>query len=249
MKKLIIAAAALVAMLSFTSCGETGTSEKTSEKAPEVTIASDTAEEEQATQAAANEETVTEEETTEAVTEMPVPTELSTKYADLDNRSFKYNGKLFVLGVSTLQDVLDEGAELVETLDCHEGLDFDKKWDHDFEGDLFNDTLKYKIKDTSVMMKFAKLTSEPIAMRDCVLVDISGRDDFPDEFEFSFDKSLTVEELLSNSGEQTSFGDDSYAKRYYYEVDSEKYPNHRSGYEFTFYYDGKLISVWITWLP
>lgn len=40
---------------------------------------------------------------------------LSENYADLENRSFAYNGQIFTLGESTLQDLIDGGFPFVKT--------------------------------------------------------------------------------------------------------------------------------------
>lgn len=120
MKKQFIAAA-LIAALGLTACGEAKTSEKTSEKATEATKAAEV------TTEATTEAATTAEITTEAITEAAVPTELSDKYVDFNNMSFKYNGHLMTLGVSTLQDFLDAGLEPKDN--------YDKVWKNHFYGD------------------------------------------------------------------------------------------------------------------
>ncbi|MCR4796339.1 MAG: hypothetical protein K5898_14435 [Ruminococcus sp.] len=246
MKKQFIAAA-IVAMLGLTSCGEAKTSEKTSEKATEATTAEIT------TEAA-----TTEEITTEAVTESAVPTELSDKYADLDNRSFKYNGKTLTVGVSTLQDIIDAGIEFEKTENYEKMVESeiyyydeeDDEWYDDyFNGQWVND-FHYGTKDNFATLYFANPYKNEVSMKDCVLVTaVFGvfNDDNPDEskYEFAFPSSLTMDDLTANSGEPTGKDHDSIQ----YTKVSDLYPEGDSGYDFRFKADGGLNSVFITWIP
>lgn len=196
MKKQFIAAA-LIAALGLTACGEAKTSEKTSEKATEA-----------ATTAEITTEAAKEEITTEAVTEAAVPTELSDKYVDFNNMSFKYNGHLMTLGVSTLQDFLDAGLEPKDN--------YDKVWKESFHGDPDEAgcAIDYKISGLSISgihLYFCNLKEEGTPMKDCVLCYVyygecktdKEKGAYSNNFEFSFPYNLTADELVANSGEPT----------------------------------------------
>ncbi|WP_303805597.1 hypothetical protein [Ruminococcus flavefaciens] len=250
MKKQFIAAA-LIAALGLTACGEAKTSEKTSEKATEATKAAEV------TTEATTEAATTAEITTEAATEAAVPTELSKTYADLDNRSFKYNGKLMTLGVSTLQDFLDAGLEPKDN--------YDKMWTKKYNG---NPRESGKTFDCSISTKsgystsiyFCNPTGSNLSMKECVLCMISYRGfesdiqegNYTNSIEFSFPCTLKSEELTENSGEPTVKSDYGYE----YTVVSEKFPECDTGYKFGFKYligtettEIGLDSVEITWAP
>ena len=260
MKKQIIAAV-LVAMLGLTACDESEKSDNKTEKTTEATTIAETTEaaKDEVTEAI-SEVTTTEEITTEAEKKSAVPTGLSEKYADLDNRSFKYNGHLLTLGISTLQDVLDAGIEFESTdnydkicesdifyydEDEHEWFDdmFDGEWENDFD---------YKTKDKCATLYFANPYINEIAMKDCVLVQAwyfcnEGTQESHEKYEFAFPTSLTKEELSSNSGEPTAQG--TYDNVEYTKV-SDLYPEADSGYDFRFNGDdGKLGTVIMTWIP
>jgi hypothetical protein len=255
-------------MLSLTACGETATSENISEKAPEVTTASDTAEDEQAseddvTEEDADEKEITEdensaEETEAAVNEVAVPTELSSKYADLDNRSFKYNGKILTVGVSTLQDLLDAGMEFEKTENYEKMVesdiyyydeDEDKWYDDLFNGTWYNN-FHYKTKDRFTTLYFANPFKNDVPMKDCVLVSAfffytDGRPDDMPKYELASPSTLTMDELKANSGTPTGENHDSIQ----YTKVSDLYPECDSGYDFRFNSDGTINTVNISWLP
>lgn len=272
MKKQIIAAA-LVAMLGLTACGESEKAEK-KEKTTEATTAAET------TEAAATEEVTATEETSKEVpmfdgkteeellidgsdspikveTEKQAPTELSDKYADLDNRSFMYNGHLMTLGISTLQDFLDAGLEPEDN--------YDKIWKHKYHGNphqsgsTFDCTIR-TAGGVTTYIAFCKPAETDVPMKECVLCMVkysSFENDIQDgsyshNFEFAFPFTLTSEELKANSGEPTVKSDGSY----YYTVVSEKFPECDTGYQFNFKYiigaettEVCLRSVEITWAP
>ena len=203
MKKQIIAAA-LVAMLGLTACGESEKSDNKTEKATEATTIAEE------TEAAKDEatEAVTEEITTEASTEAAVPTELSDKYVDFTNMSFKYNGHLMTLGVSTLQDFLDAGLEPKDN--------YDKVWKESFHGDPHEAgcAIDYKISGreiSGIQLYFCNLEENGTPMKDCVLCSVyygeyktdKENGEYSNNFEFAFPCTLTSDELVANSGEPT----------------------------------------------
>ena len=205
MKKQIIAAA-IVAMLGLTACGEGEKAEKKeTEKATQATTAAEITTE--ATEAE-TEDSTTEKITTEAAFK---PVEgLSERYADTQTMGFSYNGQVFRLGEATVQQLVDAGIE------------FDPK---DLERSYSNgDEIEAKIQ----MGGSAKLTIQckpfgtySAASAECVLssLDLSGMDNVkvsdtgveigsPDAMKdensgvkFNFPLDLTAEELVANSGE------------------------------------------------
>ena len=245
MKKQLIAAVAILAMLGLTACGEGETNNIPAEKDAEVTIAEEPAYE-------ANEEAkkdVTDAQT-EAVPEaetVAVPTELSDKYADLDNRSFILDGHFYTLGVATLQDFLDNGAEFDKT------ENYDKQWTHKFRGQVDYGTIECDSALNGATLSFANLNDEPVTMKECVLVGITYLNKFEYErkgsdskLQFAFPNTLTLDELTANSGEPTAKSGN---RELSYTVVSTKYPKYDSGY--TFYFDNEDVinGVIMEWVP
>lgn len=202
------------------------------------------------------------EETTTTAAPMPVlADELSTKYADLDNRSFKYNGKIMTLGASTLQDFVDAGAEFVESMGIsNAGMNFDVQIDREFNGQFPYGCAVYHLKlndtpssITAVTLYFVNPHNSPCKLRECILakikVDLNSissapGNNFANELEFAFDRSLTYESLVENSGEP-NYEDHGYN----YAVVSEKTPEYDSGYEFAIGSDNVLDWFEISWIP
>lgn len=239
------ALALCICAVSAAGCGDKKTADNSSyDKAEKTTTAAVT--EAAATEAAQTTEEITTEAVTEAATEA-APTELSEKYADLDNRCFKYDGHLYTLGVSTLQDFLDNGAEFTKT------ENYDKMWTDKFRGQVDYGSFECKSAVNSAEFSFAKLSDDPVPMKDCILVGIDYFNKFEYErngtdlkIQFAFPNTLTMEELTANSGEPTSKKGD---KEVSYTEVSSVYPKYDSGYTFHFGSDGLINSVEIEWIP
>jgi hypothetical protein len=192
---------------------------------------------------------------------MPVlADELSTKYADLDNRSFKYNGEIMTLGASTLQDFVDAGAELDEWSSfSHAGKNFEVQFDDHFSGQFPYGCAIYYLRlntpntsVTAVSLFFIAPHNLPCKLKECVLAKIdmdvnditpSSPNSIADGFEFSFDRTLTYDALVENSGEP-NYEDHGYN----YKVVSDETPRYDSGYRFSFGSDG-LSHLEMTWIP
>lgn len=237
------ALALCICAVSAAGCGDKKTSDNSSyDKAEKTTTAAVT--EEAATEAAPT----TEEITTEAAAEASVSAELSEKYADLDNRSFKYNGKMFTLGVSTLQDFIDAGAELKPNNNTAKD-NFDLNLKRRFNGQYGYSDAEYRMKgldnEAKIDLSFINPDGSEMKLRDCILGRINlWSGNIPNNFVFAFDDSLTQDALIANSGEPTY--KDGNSEYNYMEV-SEKY-NDESGYCFKFGNE-TLESFEITWLP
>ena len=177
MKKKLLAIA-LVAMMGLTACGKSESSEKSEKKKTETTTEAETTTEEETTEA---ETTTTEEATTEAVTTTeksdekdedkdkdekksdPKPVEgLSENYADLDNRSFAYDGKVFTVGENTLQDLVDAGVPFKES----DAANFDNNVNKNHSTAWYS----IKISDySSLQFQFSNYTDSNLKEKECVL--------------------------------------------------------------------------------
>ena len=265
MKKQMIAAA-LAAMFCLSACGK---AEKTSEKASEATGAEETTVSEVTSEAETEPET-TEEITTESETyefeEIPTQSEapvahdsLSDKYADLDNRSFIYKDHIYTLGVSTLQDFIDNKVIFAEN------DDFNAMESGGYTGNIdgidVKSPFKYTIMEGRAVLYFANIGEKDIKRSECVLVQMTY-DNFSDErrgaqnnMQFAFPKTLTKDELIENSGEPTFIKEE--GNNYSYYAVSEKEPHILSGYMFIFFSDeyantgddGKLSMISMNWVP
>lgn len=276
-KSKMMLAALFAATLSLTSCGisvNIGTSDSESESVTEAVT-------EEATEEATEEETEepTEEETepetepeTEgeeesaaefeiAIDEDFTPVEgLSENYADLDNRSFAYDGKIFTLGKSTLQDLVDGGIPFKEDELNNIGNNVNKNYE----------TSRYTVKiNDYVSMQFVFMndTDSNITEAECLLSTVRWytlyvpQPDFDDSRNeeiknnisdasthvgFAFPLTLTKEQLLENNSDITS--ENEYGQ-VTYKIESEKYFGSR-GYTFEFNdKTNQLKEVNISWLP
>ena len=185
---------------------------------------------------------------------------LSEKYADLDNRSFVYNGKVYKLGETTLKDLIDGG------------LPFDEKKKKNAENNVNgnHETSRYTINLndlTFIQLVFINKTDDSMPEKDCLLSTVRWNvlyvphDDYQDslieqivssindcakDLSFSFPYYLTKDELLEKCPDPTST--DEYGKVSYM-VASEVYMG-SSGYSFQFDKDtNQLKDVTISWLP
>lgn len=278
MKKKLLAIA-LVAMMGLTACGKSESSEKekSEKKKTETTTEAETTTEEETTEA---ETTTTEEVTTEAVTTTEKsddkdedkdkdekksdskPAEgLSENYADLDNRSFAYDGKVFKVGENTLQDLVDAGVPFKE----NDAANFDNNVNKN------HSTAWYTIKVSdysSLQFQFSNYTDSNLKEKECVLSyarwftiytplstfeedrnkDIAADlDKAAEVVSFAFPITLKKDELLAKCPEPTEQKEN--MNSVLYKVDSTVYYG-SSGYEFQFEKDNdQLKDVYITWLP
>lgn len=271
MKKKLIAVS-LIAMLSLASCGAD----------PGV---SDPASKEETTTEAVTEEATTEEATTEATTEAateestettteakddkddkdaaPAPAAvegLSDKYADLDNRSFAYKGKVFTVGVSTFQDLIDGGLDFKEkdlaNKDNNVNPNHSTEW---YVIDL-SQYAHLQVQFTNVGDEAKSEKELPLQYLRYYTIYVPRFDDeernadikadlekAAEVVQFSFPLTLTKDELLANSPDYTEFKEG--FNQYNYKVDSTKYYT-GLGYEFQFDKDiNQLKDMNITWLP
>lgn len=264
-KKALVAAIAV--LLSFTACGTTENSEK-SESEIETTIQNTEAETTvEETEPITEDSTEADEENTEeATTVVTEPQEftpvegLSENYADLENRSFAYDGKVFTLGKNTLQDLIDGGIPFKESELNNIGNNVNKNHS--------SGTYNVKINDyVSMQFEFVNTTETNITEAECLLQYVRWysiyvpKPDYEDSRNeeinnnindasthvcFAFPLTLTKEQLLENNSDTTEITENNCVNYY---IDSEVYMG-TSGYHFEFNKDtNQLEEVSISWLP
>lgn len=184
---------------------------------------------------------------------------LSEEYADLDNRSFVYNGTKFTLGESTLKDLIDGGIPFEENDLNNSGNNVNKNYETERYTARINDYV-------TMQFMFANFTDSEQKAEDCVLsyvryshlyvpqpdydADMNAEItenvlDGAKQVHFSFPTTITKDELLEKCSENASESDN-YVK---YLVDSEVYMGN-SGYQFQFNkVTNQLKEVSISWLP
>ena len=184
---------------------------------------------------------------------------LSEKYADMDNRSFVYNGTKLILGESTLKDLIDAGIPFDESDLNNSGNNVNVNYETERYQASINDYV-------TMQFKFGNFTDSEQKAEDCVLsyvryshlyvpqpdYDASMNAEISEymidgakKVHFSFPTTLTKDELLENSSENAEED----GKNVKYMIESEVYMGD-SGYEFEFNdVTGQLKEVRISWLP
>lgn len=188
----------------------------------------------------------TEEDTEEAKksTEAPAPVDgLSSTYADLDNRSFAINGKVYTLGVTTLQDMIDDGVPFDE--------DDIANVNNNLNGNSSSQGFKIVLGDYYNAQVYAgNFTEDNKTIAECPICEIYlpvDLEESNDILQFAFPLNITEDDLIANSGEPTDkseYSDGDYqSNTYEYKKDSEQYYGD-SGYQFEFV-NGELRYVYI----
>jgi len=256
MKKMMLVT--VVAMLmSFTACSTT------ENKTTQTTEAETAIPETEETTAVTETEEVTETAETTAVTESEefTPVEgLSENYADLENRCFAYNGKIFTLGECTLKDLIDVGIPFRESELNNKGNNVNSNYE--------TSTYTAEINDyVSMQFIFMNTTKDNITEEECLLHSVRWyslfvpQSDYEDSLNeeiisaindaanyvcFSFPLTLTKEELLENNSDTTEEDEYNHVE---YKADAEVYYG-SSGYRFEFNSNtNQLKEVTISWLP
>ncbi len=173
---------------------------------------------------------------------------LGEKYVDYDNRSFEINGKVYTLGKTTLQEMIDDGVPFEENDLANANNNLNKNT----ESQAFSIELgEYYSAQVSV----GNYSGENMKIADCTLSEIYlpvKQDQDQDILSFAFPLTITEDELVKNAGEATDKsnydgGDDYKTVTYKYQKDSEKYIG-SSGYTFEFL-NGELRYVTINYKP
>lgn len=271
-KRMMITGIISIALgISLVGCG--GGKEKNTRESETEQVTEETSVDERADDISADDgndtvwENTTEENGSEESTEFSIPVQedftlalgLSEKYADMDNRSFVYNGQKFTLGESTLKDLIDGGIPFEENDLNNSANNVNKNYETERYTARINDYV-------TMQFMFGNFTDSEQKAEDCILsyVRYSHLYDPQPDYDadmnseiaeamldaakivnFSFPGTLTKDQLLANSSENAE-EDGNYVK---YMVDSEVYMG-RSGYEFEFNKETyQLKEVIISWLP
>lgn len=174
--------------------------------------------------------------------------ELPAAYVDFDDMSFYVSGKKYTLGVSTLQEMIDDGVpfEEVDLEDAGNNLKAN------YESGSFRIQLG-EYWTASVCTFNDTESGKPVSA--CFLSEVYlplHSDEEQDVLSFAFPMDITMEELIANAGEpdETSHydGDNGYyTDTVCYTRDSERYYS-ASKYRFEFV-KGELAYVTINYVP
>lgn len=259
MKKTATLLLTILLCLSFVACGnekDATSEEQTTQATTETTEADATTE---------SDLTV---ESSETSTEFEIPMQsdfvtvegLSDNYADLENRAFAYNGKVFKLGESTLKDLIDGGIPFDETELNNKGNNVNSNYETGRYTVEINDY-------TTMQFKFINITEEAKTEEECLLSYVRyyylyvPQPDYDADLNatvtecildaskkvcFSFPATLTKEQLLENNSVSAEQDENNNVN---YIVDSEIYMGN-SGYHFKFNKTtNQLQDMSIDWLP
>ncbi len=175
---------------------------------------------------------------------------LSDVYADLDNRSFSVNGKVYELGVTTLQEMIDDGVPFNENDIANANNNLNKNYQ--------SSAFKIELADYyTVSVYVSNFTDTNCPASECIITEVYlpvKQDKEPNGIvSFAFPVDITEDELRDNSGEPTDFreyisDDGTYISHTCkYQIDSTKYYG-SSGYTFEFI-KGELRYITIDYLP
>ena len=203
----------------------------------------------------------TKEDTTKTTSSAEVkPVEgLSESYADLDNRAFAYDGKVFKLGESTYQDLIDAGLPFADKDLANKDNNVNKNYS---TARITIDVTQY----SHMQFEFTNFTDSNLTEKECVLSSVrwyplyAPRTSYDDKrnadieadiaesakhVQFSFPLTLVKSDLLANAAD----GEEDNYNNVDYKIDSTKYYG-KSGYHFEFVEEGdRLEDVTISYLP
>lgn len=266
MKKILLAALA-AALLGLSACGPAAASSTASEVLSASEEETPSASSEEAVPESSEEETEVPSEEDAGLSEaLAVPEEfvpaagLSETFADLEHRSFAYDGKVYTLGETTLQDLIDGGLPFEKSDLNNSGNNVNRNYETGRYNAPINDY-------NSLPFVFLNTTDGSLTEKECLLSSVRWytlyvpHEDYQDSLNqeilenladcgkhvgFSFPLTLTTEQLLANSPDPTEQDEYGNVK---YTVDSDVYMG-SSGYTFKFNKDtSQLEQVSVTWLP
>lgn len=162
---------------------------------------------------------------------------LSDKYADLTNLKFAINGKTYLLGIDTLQKMIDEGVEFEDLSNAKNNIR------PNFESETFGIKLGDEVVATVAVCNFTEenqtLADCPVCKFTLLLTDEVIKDK---SILLNCPLDLTKEQLIANAGEPTNKDtvdnkdSNDILENYYYTTLSEKYVG-EYGYYFEFVND------------
>ena len=245
MKNRKIISILLAATMAFgiASCSSDDTSSRNDDDNERVTTEAETEDEDETVS-----ETTTEaEEPTESTLREPEGPVESEFFTDFENMSFTYNGNTYTLGVSTLQDLIDDGVELSGLDAASDIVDAQSTYYAGFSIEL----IPYR----SATMTVANYTDEELPASDCVItsIDVRGIREIPEgTIEFNFPDLFTTEDLVNSAGEpdninEFELSDGTPYAIYTYEQSSEIYYGCRR-YEYSFE-NGVIDEISMSYIP
>lgn len=259
-KKIICIIAAFCMTVGFTACGEKDDSvdntvpKQTTEiitESKDTGTTDDTEDESKENEEELSEE-VSEENTEETSETSDNDVEnisgKSGKYVDFDEMCFYVNDKKYVLGKTTLQEMIDDGVPFDENDLANAG--------NNLNPDYKSQGFRIRLGEYYTAQVFAfNDTEENKPISECYINYVYlpvKEDEEPNILTFNFPTDMTMEELKENSGEPTNekhtdFEDERYVDQLEYEKQSEKYIRACS-YKFEFI-GGKLKYINIEYMP
>lgn len=179
---------------------------------------------------------------------------LGNKYVDYDNRSFAINGKVYTLGKTTLQEMIDDGVPFTENSLKNVSNNVNKNHESEsFSINLDTDThITAQIKvlnntDQSAPASNLKLSYIYLPISRDEQIEKASK-----KIQFAFPLTVTYDEFISNAGEPTNKNNNETSDKYKsqrieYKIKSEQYMG-SSGYSIEFL-NGSLRYVTISYMP
>ena len=242
-KKIISIILAATMAFGIASCSSDDTSSRNDDDNERVTTEAETEDEDET----ASETTTEAEEPTESTLREPEGPVESEFFTDFENMSFTYNGNTYTLGVSTLQDLIDDGVELSGLDAASDIVDSQSTYYAGFSIEL----IPYR----SATMTVANYTDEELPASDCVITSLSvdAIREIPEgTIEFNFPDLFTTEDLVNSAGEpdninEFELSDGTPYAIYTYEQSSEIYYGYRR-YEYSFE-NGVIDDISMSYIP
>jgi hypothetical protein len=243
-KKIISLILAASMMFGVAACASDDSSSRSDDDNERVTTEAETEDDEDETTSETTTEAEEPAESTLREPEGPVESEFFT---DFENMSFTYNGNTYTLGVSTLQDLIDDGVELSGLDAASDIVDSQSTYYAGFSIEL----IPYR----SATMTVANYTDEELPASDCVITSLSVDSirELPEgAIEFNFPDLFTAEDLVNSAGEpdninEFELSDGTPFAIYTYEQSSEIYYGSRR-YEYTFE-NGVIDEISMSYIP
>lgn len=169
-------------------------------------------------------------------------------YADLDNMEFAINGKVYRVGETTLQTLIDDGVPFEQNSLNNAG--------NNVNPNASSSTFNVVVGDYwNLQLTVSNFTETAAAAKDLPISDLYfplKKDRTQDVLTFAFPFDVTMDALKANAGEPTEVdhyeAEDGYTSDgLLYEYDSSKYFG-QGGYEFEFI-RGQFDGVFMKYLP
>ena len=174
----------------------------------------------------------------------------SDNWIDFDKMQFAYNNKVYTLGETTLQEMIDDGIPFESDSVAH----FDDAVDKDSESSLFYITLKHGGDEwAEFYVRCGNFTTSTKKARELPITSASydagyeGNGNIEKELRFVIPYTTTAQELKNKYGEPSYFYDGSSFDVYEYSQESKQYYNDRE-YHFEFEDEG-LTNIELNYIP